>query len=417
MAHNFYATLPIITDFVQITDASCYQKVPADWYIIVSDIEQSTKAINEGRYKDVNFIGASTIVALLNLQPNLDLPFIFGGDGATLLLPPWLIEQAKPALQAVQQLSQSSYNLHLRVGIIPISEVYAHRYQLEIAKFAVSDNYAQAMINGDGLAFVEQTIKDPILGKRYLLQPEASDQPGLLDGLECRWQEIPSRYGETVSLLVRAEAATSAERNSINRHVIEQIEAIYGADAAHHPVDVKQLSLSLRPHDLWAEARLRGGSSKLQQLRYLNNIWWLNVLGKVLLATGAKTELTDWAEYPQILQASTDYRKYDAMLRMVIAGTPAQRQQLEVFLKRERQAGRLNYGIHVSDSALMTCIVFERMGRQVHFIDGNHGGYAKAADQLKQQSHAHEAPVATNTVSCSKTGLLGDTSSPSWGTC
>jgi len=162
---------------------------------------------------------------------------------------------------------------------------------------------------------------------------------------------------------------------------------------------------------------LRGGTSKLQQLRYLNNIWWLNVLGKLLLATGAKTELTDWAEYPQILQASTDYRKYDAMLRMVIAGTPEQRQQLEQFLNAERAAGRLNYGLHVSDSALMTCIVFERMGRQVHFIDGNNGGYAKAADQLKQQSHYLEPPVTTKPVSQPKTGLLGDTSSPSWGTC
>ncbi|MCA0352542.1 MAG: DUF3095 domain-containing protein [Chloroflexi bacterium] len=417
MPHNFYATLPIITDFVQITDANCYHRVPDDWVIVVSDIEQSTKAIGEGRYKDVNFIGASTIVALLNLQPNLDIPFVFGGDGATVLLPPWLVEQAKPALQAVQHLSESIYNLHLRVGIMPVSEVYAHRYQLEIAKFAASDNYAQAMINGDGLTFVEQTIKDPVAGAKYLLAAQPSDQPGLLDGLECRWQEIPSRYGETVSLLVRAEANTTDQRNAINRQVIEQIEAIYGADDSHHPVDVQQLSLTLRIQDLWGEARLRGGSSKLQQLRYLNNIWWLNVLGKLLLATGAKTELTDWAEYPQILQASTDYRKYDAMLRMVIAGTPQQRQQLEQFLNAERAAGRLNYGLHVSDSALMTCIVFERMGRQVHFIDGNNGGYAKAADQLKQQSHYLEPPVTTKTVSQPKTGLLGDTSSPSWGTC
>ena len=47
----------------------------------------------------------------------------------------------------------------------------------------------------------------------------------------------------------------------------------------------------------------------------------------------------------------------------------------------------------------------------------SNGGYAKAADQLKQQSHAHQVAITLNAVASSKTGLLGDTSSPSWGTC
>jgi hypothetical protein len=33
----------------------------------------------------------------------------------------------------------------------------------------------------------------------------------------------------------------------------------------------------------------------------------------------------------------------------------------------------------------MTCLVFERNGNQVHFIDGADGGYAIAAKGMKQR--------------------------------
>jgi hypothetical protein len=33
----------------------------------------------------------------------------------------------------------------------------------------------------------------------------------------------------------------------------------------------------------------------------------------------------------------------------------------------------------------MTCLVFERGGQQVHFVDGADGGYALAAKDMKQR--------------------------------
>jgi hypothetical protein len=45
----------------------------------------------------------------------------------------------------------------------------------------------------------------------------------------------------------------------------------------------------------------------------------------------------------------------------------------------------LVYGLHVSKHALMTCLVFDRFGKQVHFVDGSGGGYALAAKQMKEQ--------------------------------
>ena len=45
----------------------------------------------------------------------------------------------------------------------------------------------------------------------------------------------------------------------------------------------------------------------------------------------------------------------------------------------------LFYGIQISDSALMTCMVFDRKDRHLHFVDGASGGYALAAKQMKGQ--------------------------------
>jgi hypothetical protein len=70
---------------------------------------------------------------------------------------------------------------------------------------------------------------------------------------------------------------------------------------------------------------------------------------------------------------------------MIISGTAQQRVQLRAYLEEKRQAGKLVYGIHTSRHALMTCVLFDYFGKQVHFIDAAGGGYALAAREMKQQ--------------------------------
>jgi len=63
-----------------------YRRVPDDWFIVTCDLRDSTKAIGAGLYQDVNLIGAACISATKTAIP-YDFPFVFGGDGASLLLP------------------------------------------------------------------------------------------------------------------------------------------------------------------------------------------------------------------------------------------------------------------------------------------------------------------------------------------
>ena len=109
------------------------------------------------------------------------------------------------------------------------------------------------------------------------------------------------------------------------------------------------------------------------------------------MANKTKTASTDWGAYKARLVANTDCRKFDDVLRMVIAGSVEQRTRLRARLEALRDAGRIAFGMHVSDSSLITCIITDYTFDHVHFLDGSNGGYAAASIELKAQLKAFES--------------------------
>ena len=86
-AQPFFGTLPSFDDFMAVFEETNYTPIPDGWTIVITDIKGSTKAITEGRYKDVNMVGAASISAVLNVTRANEVPFSFGGDGATFVAP------------------------------------------------------------------------------------------------------------------------------------------------------------------------------------------------------------------------------------------------------------------------------------------------------------------------------------------
>ena len=69
---------------------------------------------------------------------------------------------------------------------------------------------------------------------------------------------------------------------------------------------------------------------------------------------------------------------------MVLDLRPEQWKQLETLLEKKFQNDDLVYGAHLSKSALVTCLVFNRLiGNHLHFVDGDDGGYSAASKLLK----------------------------------
>jgi hypothetical protein len=384
-SEKIYADLPVLDNFADITHSENFHAIPNDWVVIITDIIESTQAIAAGRYKDVNLLGACSIIVILNIVGDLEIPFVFGGDGASILIPKKFLPEAERALVAVQKLAINEFDLLLRVGIVPITAITSN-YEMRVAKLRISENYNQGILRGGGLSYATRLVKDEATTNLYSPKLDHSEAIADFSGLECRWQDIPTRHEEILSLIIFVTAPSQSQIDNLYREIISQIDRIYGKGTECHPVAAQNLELAFREQKLSSEARVFASSKNwLKQNLYIWKLRLINLLGLILMQFNIKIDGFNWGDYKQIVSESTDFKKFDDALRMVISGTTKQRQKLTDYLEAKFQEGCLVYGLHVADRALMTCLVFERDGRQVHFVDGADGGYALAAKEMKER--------------------------------
>lgn len=386
MAHealNFYQALAPIDRLGQITDERCFQDVPSDWWIAITDVVNSTRAIEVGRYREVNSVAAASIMALLNAAERVSIPFVFGGDGALVLIPPAMRERAEAALLASERMSKRFFNLELRVALVPVQTVYDAGYAVRVAKLRVSENFEQAMITGGGVRYAESLVKDREQAKRYLLYPHRDDYTADFNGYECRWNEMRARHDEAVSLIVQATASSNAQANRVYSEVLAEIDRLLGDSATRHPITRAAMRLNLLPHNFRNEALVRYGSDDVGTLTRLAV---QTFVGRVFMALSIKR----WGRYKQLFLAATDHEKFDDALRMTVSGTRAQIDALREYLESRHTEGALVYGMHRARATLVTCFIVDHFGQQVHFVDGANGGYALAARDLKEQLAARK---------------------------
>ena len=375
---DFYKNLKQVDDFSKIMQDSNYSLIPNDWYVIVSDIKDSTKAIEKGMYKQVNFVAALTIIGILNIDKNEDFPYVFGGDGASLLIPPSLLEKSKKVLIEASKKAKEAFDLELRIGFISIKEIEKRGCFIEITKLEITKDYTQAIIRGNGLELAEELLKKEY--ETFKIQDDISNTyTANFDGLECRWEDIKTLKDETISILIKS--INQKNSNEIYTKCIKSIEEIAGNYEQRNPIkEIEQLNLSFNPMILNAEASIFS-KNKIGKFFTILKLAFENLLGLILM----KFSIGQWGKYKQRIIRTTDTEKFDDMLRMVISTDINQTKKLEEYLENLFQKRDIVYGIHKSDSALMTCLIFQRHGKHIHFVDSSKGGYALAAKELKNR--------------------------------
>ncbi|MBM4379017.1 MAG: DUF3095 family protein [Deltaproteobacteria bacterium] len=374
---TFYEDISPFTVFDEITHARHYRPVPGHWWVVISDVRGSTQAIQAGRYKDVNTLGAATITVSQNVLGRR-LPFIFGGDGATLLVPPEGMDRLQPALRGLQRLAREQFQLDLRVALVPVQTLLDAGHQLDVARFVQEGVQSFAAFRGDGVQAVEWWMKLP--QSPYHLPPgPESEAP--LQGLSCRWQLIPSARGHILNILVQARSdrreddlalALQGLREALGDEALEQANPA-GTSRAEHRTLRDCLAYELRYHrSAWSPA-----------------LWFRlaeTVLATLVFRYGFPSVVFDKRRYTRSFRGHSDFRKFDGTLRMVLDCTAAQVEDVRARLESLRNEGRVHYGLHASSEALMTCMVMGMSdGQHVHLVDGSNGGYAVAALQLKAQ--------------------------------
>jgi hypothetical protein len=384
---RFYATLPVITEFEAITDAASYAPLPDDWHVALCDVRNSTAAVADGKYRNVNSIGAAAITAIINAAGDIEVPFSFEGDGSLVCVPQQLLEATRAALAKTQEVARDAFGLDLRIATVPVTDIRASGFMVQVARYRVSEDYTQAVFSGGGISHADALIKDVVTGVQYAIAPGSVEPRGSFDGFECRWEDIPSRHGETVSLMVLALHYEPERAAALYREVIRKVREIYGDAEACHPVSVPELAMTLRSDRLADELGVRSGkASGFARWRQLMRTRVIVLLGKVLMHFGIHTEKTDWSQYKKTLARNSDVRKFSDIYRQILAGNEAQRLALEEWLQQQFKRRQLLYGLHVTDRAHMTCLVFDYSGRHLHFIDGADGGLFLAAKAFKERA-------------------------------
>lgn len=381
---QFYAGLPLMENFFEASDERKYHPLPPDWHVAVTDIVDSSSAIASGRYKTVNLLGASPIMGILNLAGRHEIPYIFAGDGSAFCIPPALLEDARKVLGASRKIGKAEFGLDLRAAVIPVSFIRRQGHDIRIARYAVSDVYIQAVFSGGGLTYAEELLKTKTI-KSYRVPALDNAEAVDFSGLECRWQEVKQEDKEVITLLAKANPQRENPAD-IYEQLMQEMSDIFGFDDKTNPLKASRLSMNTGISKLFGEIKFRTfGKGWIGRIVYVLKMQFQIILGKMLMALNYETSATDWSQYKSDMVRNSDHRKFDDMLRVVISGTSRQRRKLEKVLENKFSDGSLAFGVHISEAAMITCMVFRYHREHVHFVDGKNGGYVAASKELKRR--------------------------------
>jgi hypothetical protein len=381
---DFYARLPAIASFSDAVHPENHAPLPDGWVVGFSDVVGSTRAIEQGRYKAVNMVGAGAISAVSNAIGRRPFPFVFGGDGASFAVAPDDAEAASRALQRMAAYSQSDFGLELRVGTASISSIRAAGGDVRVARYEAAPDCVYAMFSGGGLSWLGDQVK----AGRFLLERAPDGTLPDLTGLTCRWGLAPAKHGLILSAIIAPQG--SDRRFAV---LVDEIIALAATlENSGSPVTLQALEPGPAAQAIELEALATTSMGDRRWLARMRAalLYGLNAIFYRLRPTAGGRDMN---VYMESLATNADFRKFDDVLHLTLDCSPEFAAAFEQRLAAASDYAR--YGTFRQRNALLTCFVLsnEMIGRPVkkpanklahiHFIDGARGGYAMAAKAMK----------------------------------
>jgi hypothetical protein len=371
---DFYSNVPIFDSFADVMQPSRYRPLPDGWRIGFSDVIGSTQAIAQGRYKAVNMVGAGVIAAVSNALKRKPFPFVFGGDGASFAVAPEDAGLASEALQAMAVFAREELEIELRVAMAPAATIRAAGRDVRVARYAASPHCNYAMFVGGGLAWIEAQAK----GGAFHLPPGAPGARPDLSDLSCRWSVAPAAHGTILSVIV----APRGDDPRFPALIEEIVQWATRAQDSGQPITATNL-VTATPGPAAALEAASARSALVRLYRQLSA--YVKIAGALFVNRfRLRAGPFDAAQYFEDIAANSDFRKFDDGLRMTL---DCSHEFADAMEKRLEAAGDLcEYGAFRQPNALLTCYAPSLIARDhVHFVDGAGGGYAMAAQALKER--------------------------------
>jgi hypothetical protein len=378
---SFYQDLaPLRLPLASLFQQGLFSDVPADWQVIVSDVRNSTQAVSAGRYNEVNLVAAGSLITALNVAKKykVEVPFFFGGDGSTLLVPDKLHKEVLSGLAAHNRNSSRNFGLPLHIGSLPVSEVLEKRHSIRLAKLKMDAVYCKAIALGDGIRYAEQIIKQDCYSADSLPQSSVLN----LSGLECRWNRIAPPAEERANVCYLIEAVEAEKQSAVYADMFTTIDAVYGDMETRHPLCIEQLKPALAWQKLKQETLVKFGNWKPA---YFIETFLKTFFGHFAFRYNWNIGGVKGKDYLAQLIAHADIFAVDGRVNTIICGTVEQHQQFLDYLAQEENKGTLIYGHHSSRESIMTCYIENRNAKHIHFVDGADGGYTEASKAFKSK--------------------------------
>jgi hypothetical protein len=352
----------------------------------MTDIKGSTKAVKEGRYRDINLVGAAGIAAIRNEYPDLSVPYVFGGDGATFVVPKERLDRCLEILFGVKFSAQTQFDLEMRVGFVSIAEVEARGGEIRIGFNLVKGKEGFFYLRGSGVSIAEELIKSQPQAATPQQQTDIPDAN--LNGLSCRVQPFSPRNGIIVCVVIEPNCS-GAEQDKLYQEILQPITKNKSLDG-FSPINLERLKRKWLPSTWLSEGKiLSGRATGLRRAWIYTQVFLSTVIGNILFILNLKNRvLGKPQEYEKDLALQSDWIKMDGGLKLVIDLRRPQYYELASQLARLQHQGKLFYGIQECTEAVVTCHLItsdDYAPQHTHFVDGANAGLTAAAEKLKAQ--------------------------------
>lgn len=370
----YYSNLPVhqLAPEDLLSEVSNFSVVPEDWVLIVMDIEKSTQAVRYKMHRDINRIATESIMATLNemklLNPDIAIPFFYGGDGASLLIPGAYLQQIRLMLDDFRYHIYTNYFLNLRVGFLAIKDIYERGHAIKLARLSHHRHFSIPVALGDGLKAGERLIKDRLVNERK----EPSQRMYVdTEGVSCSWQSIKFQKTSNRTLCFIVSLRDLSQQASTLAGINQKIASIFGNYPERTIFPIKYL-----------ERKNKISAIYLQQMKFPNPLNWeylvVKVLGKYYFRWFQRGR--DFAEK---LSTSILPTLYDGDYADILIGTKEQIATFIGHLQMLENKGILFFGSFISHQAIIKCSMNIDENKTIYLLDGGEGGFTSAAKVIK----------------------------------
>ena len=355
---------------------SCFYNVPHTWHVVVVDIENSTKAVDQGKHHQINLTATGAIISVLNTirrdDETIEIPYFFGGDGATFIIPDTILTKIITVLNNYRLHIKRSSNFKLRVGYVSVKDLSTPSSTLRIAKHQLTDQLTIPIVLGNGLKEAESLVKNRFIETTII---NFKEELLNLEGMECRWKEINPQTSKNKVVCLLLDAVDENRQSEVYRDVIKQLDALFGNFGSRQPIKQEKLKLDYSISNIWEEMKISLVTTTWIDI-FKN--WITTLLGALYLNFTRKGK-----QYiKQIGQLSHTFM-LDGMINTIFTGEQHKIEDFIGYLDQLEKDKKIVYGIHVTHASVMSCYVLDRKTKHAHFVDGTTGGYTSAAKMLK----------------------------------